>query len=304
MLQVTILGSSAALPMYGRHLACQVLESGRQAIMIDCGEGTQYQCQRFSVSFHHLHMVLISHLHGDHFFGLIGLLNSMHMMGRKQGLHICAPPDLADVIRLQLKVSQSVLGYELWFNALPTDSTAIFYEDDLLSISTIPLMHRIKPCNGFLIREKLKQPNIKPNSLPADTPKETYITLKQGRDVVDEAGKMLYKFEDYTYIPPSYAYAYCSDTIYDERIVPIVEGVDLLYHEATFLHEDLEKAIQTCHTTAKQAAQIALQANVKHLIIGHISARYANSEPLLEEAQAVFPHTSFGTEGKTFKAVE
>lgn len=300
MFQVTILGSSAALPMYNRHLACQVLQAGKQNVMIDCGEGSQFQCQRYGVSFHKLDMILISHLHGDHFYGLIALINNMHMVGRTQPLYIFSPPDLADVIRLQLKVSQSVLKFELHFTPLPTDSTAVFFEDETLTISTIPLQHRIKPCNGFLLREKTKPLNIKPQTLPADTPKEVYLTLKKGQNVIDEQGKIVYKFEDYTYTPPSFSYAYCSDTIYDEQIIPIIEGIDLLYHEATFLHEDIEKAQLTYHTTAKQAAQIAQKAGVKQLLIGHISARYANIEPLLEEAQAIFPNTLFATEGNIF----
>jgi len=294
------LGSSAALPTTHRYLSSQVVQAGARLIMVDCGEGTQYQCIRYGMSMHKIDMVLISHLHGDHFYGLIGLLGSMHMVGRTQTLQIYAPPDLADVIRLQLKVSNTVLRYELVFVALPADSVESVFEDDTLTIQTIPLRHRIKPCNGFLLREKVKKPNIIPQILPADTPKEVYITLKQSKDVLDVDGKVLYKWEDYTYIPPSYSYAYCSDTIYNEAIVPIIQGVDVLYHEATFLQEDLSKAIDTYHTTARQAAQIALLAGVKQLIIGHISARYHSHEPHLEEARAVFANTSFAIEGETF----
>lgn len=300
MFSLTILGSSAALPLYGRHNASQVIKAGKQFIMIDCGEGTQHQCLKYGVSMHKLDMILISHLHGDHFFGLIALLSSMHMVGRTQKLSLYAPKDLAEVIRLQLKVTDSIFRYEIDFHALPEDSHELIFEDDTLTIHTIPLQHRIKPCNGFLLREKPKNIQLKPQALPANTDREAYIKLKNGQNVLDEAGEILYKWEDYTFIPPSASYAYCSDTAYLPALVPIIEGVDLLYHEATFLHEDLQRAIETNHSTALQAGEIALQAKVGKLIIGHISAKYPNIEPLLAEAQSIFPETVFGAEGETF----
>lgn len=297
---LTILGSSAALPLYKRHNASQVLRMGKQLIMIDCGEGTQYQCTRYGVSLHKLDMLLISHLHGDHYFGIFALLNNMQMVGRTQKLYIFAPPDLADLLRLQFKVSDSNFRFEIVFQGLPTDSTEVFFEDESITIATLPLDHRIKPCNGFLIREKVKPVKIKPHSLPPDLSGAVYISLKNGQDVYDEAGKLLYRAEDYTYIPSSVSYAYCSDTAYAPSLVPLIADVDVLYHEATFMQEDLARAIETYHSTTVQAGQIALEAGVGKLIIGHISAKYPDYEPLLQEARQVFPNTYFAVEGETF----
>jgi ribonuclease Z len=300
MFQLTILGSSAALPLYGRHNTSQIVQAGKQLIMIDCGEGTQHQCLRYGVSFHKLDMILISHLHGDHFFGLVALLSTMHMVGRTQKLYIFAPQDLAEVIRLQLKVTDSVFRYEIIFKPLPNEGQETIWEDDTLTISTLPLQHRIKPCNGFLLKEKPKKPQLKPQTLPENSPKEYYIRLKAGEDITDEIGNILYKAEEHTFIPPHVSYAYCSDTAYTPSLVPLIKGIDILYHEATFLHEDLVKATETYHSTALQAGLMAQQAEVGKLIIGHISAKYPSPAPLLAEAQKVFANTIFAEEGETF----
>lgn len=297
---LTILGSSAALPLYKRHNASQVLQAGKRMIMIDCGDGTQHQCTRYGVSLHKLDMLLISHLHGDHFFGIFALLNNMQMVGRTQKFYIFAPPDLADLLRLQFKVTDSVFRFEIVFKGLPTDSTDVFFEDDSITIATLPLNHRIKPCNGFLVREKVKPTKIKPNSLPPDLAGAVYISLKNGQDVYDEAGKLLYRAEDYTFVPPSMSYAYCSDTAYTPSLVPLLAGVDMLYHEATFMQEDLTRAIETYHSTTEQAGQIALDAGVGKLLIGHISAKYPDYEPLLQETRKIFPNTEFAVEGERF----
>jgi ribonuclease Z len=277
-----------------------VVQAGTQLVMIDCGEGTQHQCLRYGVSFHKLDMILISHLHGDHFFGLVALLSTMHMVGRTQQLYIFAPQDLAEVIRLQLKVTDSVFRYEIIFKPLPTEGQEIIWEDETLSISTIPLRHRIKPCNGFLLCEKPKKPQLKPQTLPEGSPKEYYIQLKAGKDILDNMGNILHRVEEHTFIPHAVSYAYCSDTAYTPALVPLLKGVDILYHEATFLHEDIGRATETYHSTALQAGLIAQQAEVGKLIIGHVSAKYPSHEPLLAEAQKVFAHTVFAEEGETF----
>jgi ribonuclease Z len=297
---LTILGSSAALPLYKRHNASQVLRMGKRLIMIDCGDGTQYQCTRYGVSLHKLDMLLISHLHGDHYFGIFALLNNMQMVGRTQKFYIFAPPDLADLLRLQFKVSNSHFKFEIVFKGLPTDSTEVFFEDDTITIATLPLDHRITPCNGFLIREKVKPVKIKPHSLPPDLAGTVYISLKNGQDIYDEAGKLLYRAEDYVFIPPSFSYAYCSDTAYAPSLVPLIMGVDILYHEATFMQADAGRATETYHSTTEQAGQIALDAGVGKLIIGHISAKYSDYEPLLQETREIFANTYFAVEGETF----
>lgn len=259
------------------------------------------QLSRFQIPIHKIQRIFISHLHGDHFLGLMGLLFSMHLQKRGLELHIHAFKGLDEIIIAQLKYSNSSLNYQLVFHLVNAGNAEIIFEDDALTVETIPLYHRIA-CSGFLVKEKPKQRKINKERLPAGILLQQHITLKEGKDILDDSGSLLYKNEELTLPPPrSRSYAYCSDTAFNLDIAKQIEGVDLLYHEATFMQNEKKKAIETFHSTTVDAAHIAIQANASELIIGHFSARYRDLEPMLKEAQEIFPNTSLAVEGQTFK---
>lgn len=301
---VTILGSSGALPALGRYPTSQYIQIGKHHFLIDAGEGTQVQLSRFGGNIHRLDAIFISHLHGDHYLGLMGLLFSMHLNKRQNDLHLYAFKGLREIILLQLKYSNSALAYTIHFHELKENSAEIIFENDALTVETIPLLHKI-PCNGFLFREKLKPKRINIDKLVSNMLIQHIVQLKKGLDVVAENGEILYKNEDFTLPPhPSRTYAFCSDTAYQESMCPQVEAVDLLYHESTFTSDDQSKAIETKHSTAREAALIAMRANVKKIIIGHFSARYHSPEVLLTEARETFTETYLAIEGETFHISE
>jgi ribonuclease Z len=301
---ITILGSSGALPALGRYPTSQYIQIGKHHFLIDAGEGAQVQLSRFGGNIHRLDAIFISHLHGDHYLGLMGLLFSMHLNKRQNDLHLYAFKGLREIILLQLKYSNSVLGYTIHFHELKENSTEIIFESDTLTVETIPLLHKI-PCNGFLFREKPKPRRINKEKLSEGMLIQHIVQLKQGMDAILENGEILYKNEDFTLPPhPSRAYAFCSDTAYQESMCPQIDAVDLLYHESTFASEDQLKAIETKHSTAREAALIATKANVKKLIIGHFSARYHSPEVLLIEARQTFQETYLAIEGETFHIEE
>jgi ribonuclease Z len=296
--KLTILGSSGALPAYGRFPSCQLLEIQNQFFLIDCGEGAQLQLMKYQLPYHKIHSIFISHLHGDHYLGLMGLLFSMHLQRRVTDLHLYSHRGLDEIILLQLKFSSSVLNFKLIFHLLETDSPHVIVDEAIYSVETIPLQHKI-PCSGFLFREKKKVRRINKEKIQPGMLLQHLAILKTGKDVVDDQGNLLYKNEEFT-LPPkhSFSYAYCSDTSYQEKIIKQIQGVDLLYHEATFMDEEQDKAKETFHSTARQAAMIGKAAAVNQLLIGHFSARYRDLDPLLLEAQAVFPASELATEGK------
>lgn len=297
---ITILGSSGALPALGRYPTSQYVQIGKHSFLIDAGEGTQVQLAKYGGNLHRLEAIFISHLHGDHYLGLMGLLFSMHLNKRTNGLHLFAFKGLSEIILLQLKYSKSVLSYAIHFHELKEHTIETIFENDTLTVQTIPLKHKI-PCNGFLFREKPKPRHINKEKLIPGMLIQHIVQLKQGLDVIAENGQILYKNEDFTMPPsPQYAYAFCSDTAYHENICNQINGIDLLYHEATFALADQAKAIDTKHSTATEAALIAQKANVKKLIIGHFSARYHAPEILLDEARATFQETYLAIEGETF----
>ncbi len=301
MFEITILGSSGAIPAYGRFPSCQYIQVANRFFLIDCGEGAQMQLSRFQIPIHKIQRIFISHLHGDHFLGLMGLLFSMHLQKRGLELHIHAFKGLDEIIIAQLKYSNSSLNYRLVFHLVNAGNSEIIFEDDALTVETIPLYHRIA-CSGFLVKEKPKQRKINKERLPAGILLQQLIALKEGKDIFDDRGTLLYKNEELTLPPPrSRSYAYCSDTAFNLDIAKQIEGVDLLYHEATFMQNEKKKAIETFHSTTVDAAHIAIQANASELIIGHFSARYRDLEPMLKEAQNIFPNTSLAVEGQTFK---
>ncbi len=299
--EVTILGSGAAIPTQRRNPTSQYIVCNDRHILIDCGEGTQMQIRKYGVKFQRINHILISHLHGDHFFGLVGLISTMHLMGRDKGLSIYGPEELEQILRLQLEVGAAKLDFEINFVKLNGKDSGVIFEDKLIEISYFPLKHRI-PTNGFVIREKVKERRLNPLKIEGSGLQFEHMhRLKKGEDILLENGKTL-KNAKYTLDPhPSFSYAYCSDTAYAEKIVSYIEGVSLLYHEATFIEKDIERARATFHSTARQAAEIAKKAGVGKLIVGHLSARYDSTSDHLHEAMQVFENSEVVEDGRTYQ---
>lgn len=299
--EVTILGSGAAVPTSRRNPTSQYVVCNDRHILIDCGEGTQMQIRKLGVKFQRINHILISHLHGDHFFGLVGLLSTMHLMGRDKGLTIYGPHELEGIVRSQLEVGGARLDFDLTFVHLNGKEAKLLFEDRMIEIHTFPLKHRI-PTNGFVIKEKPKERQLISDAIKGSGLKlEHFPRLKKGENITDELGNV-FEFEDFTYPPrPSLSYAYCSDTCYWETIVPHIENVTVLYHEATFVQKDSERAKATFHSTAEQAARIAAKANVRKLLMGHLSARYENTDVHMSEACSVFNNTIVVEDGETYK---
>ena len=298
--EVTILGSSSATPIFNRNPTSQALNINERLYLIDCGEGTQQQMLRFDIKASRIDYIFISHLHGDHYLGLIGLLSSLHLNGRSKPLYIFCPAPLKEIIDLQFKYSETTIQYPLEYTFIdPTQPTKLVDNQDII-IESIPLDHRI-PCTGFLFRQKKRlRKLIKDKIETIDIPVEYYSRLKKGEDFTDSNGK-LYKNDELTLDSERpKAYAYCSDTLFNEAYFNQISGVDLLYHEATFLHNMVDRAVETHHTTALQAAEVASRVEAKKLVIGHFSARYKALTELLDEARSVFSETELAIEGKTF----
>jgi len=298
--EVTILGSGAALPTSRRNPTSQYVVCNDRHILIDCGEGTQMQIRRFGVKFQRIQHILISHLHGDHYFGLVGLISTMRLLGRDKDLTIYGPSQLEDIIRSQLEAGETQLDFDIRFVKIDGDRSELVYEDNLIEIHTFPLKHGI-PTNGYIIKEKegerkLLSEKIKGSGLLF----EHMHRLKRGEDILTDDGKY-FRNADYTADPkPTRSYAFCSDTLYWERVADSVKGVDLLYHEATFTEKDIERARATYHSTARQAAEIAKRAGARQLIMGHLSARYDQVEVHILEAKAVFPESTVVEDGSVF----
>ena len=300
-LSVTILGANSAIPTATRYPTAQVVDINQSRYLVDCGEGAQMQLRRNRIKLQRIKAIFISHLHGDHYFGLIGLINTMHMLGRNIPLHIYGPPQLLDVLNLQLDLADTKLSYPWKFHALTFDESKLIYNDVGVEVHTIPLDHGIE-CSGFLFKEKPRKRKIIRELIgELNIPLEQIPKIKAGADFIHESGEV-YPNDKVTVPPkPSYSYAYCSDTQYNERIIPIIKEVDLLYHEATFLEDRRERAQHTKHSTAKDAATIAKKANVGNLIIGHYSARYFDFQDHLDEAKTVFEQTYLAREGMVFE---
>lgn len=295
--ELTILGCSSATPTSTRNPTAQLLNIAERFFLIDCGEATQIQLRRFKLKFQRINHIFISHLHGDHYLGLIGLLSSLHLMGRTIELHLYCPGELQEIIEIQFKYSQTFLNYKIVYHPHQYINNDLIFEDDRVEVRTIVLNHRI-PCCGFIFTEKQVQPSITKEVIEQyDLSIEEIIAIKNGADFTfkgeDIPNKKLVK----SYKPRKYAYV--SDTCYDERILDFIKGADLLYHEATFLDELLPRAKETFHSTALQAGLIAKKAEVGKLMIGHFSARYKDLQPLLEEAQLNFQNTVLASEGES-----
>ena len=288
---VTILGSGAAIPLINRNPSAQLLNIHERLFLVDCAEGTQVQLRKIKVRIQKINHIFISHLHGDHYFGLIGLITSLHLLGRKDELNIYGHKALKDIIDLQLESSKTTLRYPMLFHDIDPNNQAVIYEDNTLIIEAFPLRHNF-PVNGFLFREKAARPNISKEFIEKYQPTVTQIkSIKDGGGFVDEEG-MLHKHEEITkQSNPPRSFAYCSDTAYSDDVVAVVKGINLLYHEATFANDKKKDAEEKFHSTAEQAAMIAKKAEVNKLLIGHYSARYKSQDVLLEEARVVFSKT-------------
>lgn len=302
--RLTILGSSGALPAIGRFPTSQYLTIQNRHFLIDCGEGAQIQMSRFQVPVNKIDHIFISHLHGDHYLGLMPFLFSLHLNKRKDDLHLYSPKGLDEIITLQLKYSKSALNYRLIFHPFNPEAITTLFEDDAMTVETIPLRHKLE-CAGFLFREKPKLRRMNKDRLSEGLKLQHIVQLKNGEDVFDDNGKLLYRNSDYTLPPrPSHSYAYCSDTAWNENMIEQIKGVSLLYHESTFMDEDEDKALETKHSTASQAATIAQRAGVEKLLLGHFSARYKKLEMLLAEALPLFHNTELAIEGASFTLEE
>jgi len=301
--KLTILGCHSATPRVNAHPTAQYLEINSRHFLIDCGEGTQRQMRLNKVGFSKVNTIFISHLHGDHFFGLIGLISTFGILNREKELHIHGPKGIKEVINIQLKHSKSYVKYKIIFHELNSTESELIFEDEKVKVYTIPLNHRVYT-NGFLFKEKEKSRKINISAVKEfkEIDKCDYNNLKAGKDFKLDSGYVI-KNSELTYNPEKpLSYAYCSDTSYKPTIIEIIDGVDLLYHESTFLTDKEDLAKKTGHSTAKQAATIAKKANVKKLVLGHYSSRYKNISLFKKEAQEVFENVSLAETGRVFSS--
>lgn len=285
---------------HGRHPSSQLLRIQQQTFLIDCGEGTQFQLQKFKCKPFRINCVFISHLHGDHYFGLIGLLTTFQLLRRESKLVIIGPPQLEEIIKLQLAVANSVLTYPIEFIVTQHEVPKVVFENDEVEVTSFPLEHRIN-CTGFLFKEKTANRRINPEAIQhLNLSPDHFHQLRDGKDVIDLNGT----FHANTTLTlsghPPRSYAYCTDTLFLRSIIPIVQNVDLLYHETTFMHEAIERAVLTFHSTTIQAATIAKEASVKKLLIGHFSSKYTDLQILLDECKEIFENTALSIEGEVF----
>ena len=300
-MNLTILGCYAATPRTFTNPTSQVLEIRHRLFLIDCGEGTQVQLRKNKIKFSAINHIFISHLHGDHFYGLIGLISTFNLLNRNNDLTVYGPKGIQEIINLQLKLANSWPQYKLHFVELTNTESEIIFEDDKVIVKTIPLKHRVYT-NGFLFQEKIKERKLNVNAVQNYEIETCYFqNIKNGKDIILEDGRIVLNSE-LTFNPEQpKSYAFCSDTIYNESIIPIIKNVDVLYHETTFLESEAALATKTMHSTAKEAARIALQANCKQLILGHYSTRYESIKLFREEAQTIFENTLLGDDGKVFE---
>ena len=298
--ELTILGSNSALPTSNRYPTAQVLNVPGRCFLIDCGEGTQMQLRRNKISFSKIRHIFISHLHGDHFYGLIGLLSTMNLLGVKSDVHIYAPSELKTLIQPQLDFIRGEMSINPIFHPLNLKKTQTVFENKNIEILSFPVKHSI-PTVGFLFREKPKQANIKKEMIKAyNIPLAKIKDIKAGADFETEAGRLIPNAKLTTPPPKPKSYAFCTDTAFHPPIAEIINGVDLLYHEATFLEELKDLAEKTRHSTARQAAEMAKLSKASKLLIGHFSSRFKNLEDFKTEAKEVFKNTELAIEGKKY----
>lgn len=299
-MKLSVLGCYAATPRSFTNPTSQVLEIKNHLFLIDCGEGTQVQLRRNKIKFSKIRHIFISHLHGDHFFGLVGLISTFRLLNRDTDLHVYGPKGIKQIITLQLKLSNSWTNYPLYFHELDSKKPELIFEDEKVSVETIPLKHRVYT-NGFLFREKPGDRKLLINkAVEYNIDVSLYKSLKKGKDVVSEDGKLIENHLVTSDPNPPKSYAFCSDTAFDTSIISQIKNVSVLYHESTFLEEQAELAWPTKHSTAKQAATIALKAEVGKLLLGHYSTRYPNINLFRQEAESIFPQVELTDDGKVF----
>ncbi|MFN3754899.1 ribonuclease Z [Flavobacterium sp.] len=299
-MKLTILGCYAATPRTITNPTSQILEIRNRMFLIDCGEGTQVQLRKNKLKFSKINHIFISHLHGDHFYGLVGLISTFMLLNRQTDLHVYGPKGIKEIILLQLRYSNSFTGYNLYFHELESKESEVIFEDEKVIVKTIPLKHRVYT-NGFLFQEKPKERKLNVEAVEKYKIDTAYFRkIKYGGDITLDNGKIIPNAELSFDPEPTKNYAFCSDTMYDESIIPLIQDVDVLYHETTFLESEADKAEKTMHSTAKEAARIAKLANVKQLLLGHYSTRYSSIELFKEEAETIFPNVLLGDDGKVF----
>jgi len=295
--QLTILGCNSAVPTLERHPTAQLLNANERFFLIDCGEGTQVRLKEYKLNFQRINHIFISHLHGDHYFGLIGLISSMHLLGRNKDLHIYAHQELKAIIDLQLLASNTELNYPLFFHPIAEADEQVLYEDEKISISNVILNHTIK-CSGFIFKEKKSKRKIINEKIEQyKIPFDKYNGIKEGADWIADSGEIIKNNEMTVENSLAHSYAFCTDTIYSEALIKKIKEVDLLYHEATFKKDLAGRAKATGHSTTYEAATIAKKSAVKNLLIGHFSQRYKNLDELLIEAKATFKNTYLAKSG-------
>jgi ribonuclease Z len=299
--ELTVLGSSSALPTSTKFPSAHVLNIHERFFLIDCGEGTQIQLRRAKIRFGKLNHIFISHIHGDHVFGLFGILSTFQLLGRKTPLHLYGHSSLEQIIEFYLKHFSNDEGYPIKMHKISQRQSHVIYEDTIVRVQAFPLKHRV-PTFGFLFQEKKRPPNIRKDAIAKYNFSIKQINdIKDGKDIELESGELLAN-TSLTELPyKSRTYAYCSDTQVYEKNIPLLKDIDLLYHEATFLDRDKKLAKLTGHSTARQAAEFAFKANTGKLLIGHFSSRYKELETVLQEARAVFPNTESAEELKTYR---
>lgn len=299
MLVLTILGNNSAIPAFGRHPTAQILQTDNDSFLIDCGEGTQTQLTKYKIRRSKITAIFISHLHGDHYFGLIGLITSMSLLGRTQPLNIFGPTALEQIINLQLSVANTTLSFPLYFYSLTEEK--VIFDNNKITIECFRVQHRIE-CWGFLFNEKKKPRKVDADRARSyEIPEAYFGKLQQGEDYVTKKGTIIPNAEVTVAATKAKRYAYCADTIFDKDLVPKIKEVDVLYHEATYLKDLEERATSRYHSTTHQAATIAKLGDVKKLIIGHFSSKYETVDDFLKEAKEVFENTELGLEGICYR---
>ncbi len=298
--EITILGCGSALPTIHKNPTAQYIVVQERYILIDCGEGTQLQLRKLKLKFQKINHIFISHLHGDHYLGLIGLLSSFHLLGRIKPINIYGPENLNKILNSHFNLSGTKLNYSIVFKPTNPDNPEILFEDKVIEIQSFPLDHRIDCC-GFLIKEKIKERGLDKSAIEKyNIPIKNFAAIKNGEDFLIDGKKILNS--EITFDPPQpRSYAFCSDTKYNELIIDYIHEVDLLYHESTFLEKMKSRAQKTHHSTALDAANIAKKANVKKLLLGHYSARYKDVSEFEVEARAVFKNTTAVNDGDVYK---
>ncbi len=301
--EVTILGNTSSIPVHGRNPTAQVVRYGQELFLLDCGEGTQVQLRKHVHKPTRINHIFISHLHGDHYLGLVGLLSSLNLIGRTKTLWLYGPKGLDEIITTQFKWSNTRLSYPLHFTETNPNEKATLFKNDSIQIDSFPMKHRL-PTTGFVVKETRRLRNLIKEKLEERKPGiEAIKAMREGNDFENESGEKFY-VEEFAYPAPDLrSYAFCSDTIFDPEIIKYIKDVNLLYHESTFMEDLKERAKVTFHSTAKEAAEIARRSDVGSLLLGHFSSRYSELDELLAEATSVFPRTVLSHQGETYQLI-